>query len=179
MGSWGRALGGGAVGIVSVVAWLVACASTADPIAGVAAEGDGGPGSLTADGSSRTDTSDRGDDDDVTDAGSGEDADASSHVDRDSGPTGPKDAGACNGVVRYSIPAGSYAWGHRCSGFVLYNPTPPTQTDCQYVGETVTNKCLKWGPGTVYFKQSSAAGQDCDIEIFPRLDGGDTHSCPL
>lgn len=122
--------------------------------------------------------------DGALDSGALPDADAGQEMDSGDGGVDPGvDAGTCTGFVRYEIPAGSYAWGHRCTGFQLSTTVhePPDQTDCQYVGYTLTNQCVKWGSDktslVIYFKQSSAAGQDCNIQIYPRLDGGDTHSC--
>lgn len=183
------------VGAAAAVALVfVACSSTTN-IANLF-EGDGGDagqpvGLAPADGGGDT-TADAGVDQHVPEDGgvdSGADAadggvtdsgDASAPV--DGGGDSGVDAGACNGFVRYEIPVNSYAWGHKCSGFKLDSTVsdPPTQTQCQFEGTTLVEQCVKLGPfaatRVIYFKQTASA--DCDIQMFPQLDGGDTHTCP-
>lgn len=191
-----RALGNGVLAVVSGVGAIAACSSETTYNATYVINADGGEydGALVVPDDAAQGADAAKPDGAITDAAADADADAASE-ETDSGSTEEEedsgsevvdsgvDAGACNGVVRYAVPAGSYAWGHRCSGFQLDTSVndPPTQLECGHVGTTLTNQCVKWGSDkkalVIHFKQSSAPGQDCNIQIFPRLDGGDIHSC--
>ena len=101
----------------------------------------------------------------------------------DAGPvdSGPVDAGACNGFVRYDIPVGYYAYGKKCSGLQLSASVhvPPTQEECKNIVNAFDEQCIKWNaftvPLSIYFKQQDSS--DCDIQVFPKLDSGDTYKC--
>jgi hypothetical protein len=167
---------------------------TADEDAGLAQSAgtdDGNDSGSSVDDEKRAqDTSDASTNDGAaaSDADAAPDVDATAEAGPDSGPDsgtttdpGQVDAGACNGVVRYDIPTGHYAYGKKCNGFQLSLSAhnPPTQEECQHGGQTFKDKCLKWNafesPLSIYFIQ--ADGGDCDIQIFPKLESGDTYKC--
>jgi hypothetical protein len=122
------------------------------------------------------------------DGGAALEGDATFEMVSDSGPDsastedpGPVDAGACNGFAHYNIPAGHYAYGRKCTGHQLSSTVhvPPTQEECKVVVNSFDEQCIKWNaftkPLTIYFKQFESS--DCDIQIFPKLETGDTYKC--
>lgn len=92
-------------------------------------------------------------------------------------PGGYTGIGYCAGFVRFEIPPGKGIWGHRCTGYQLYPSLvsdPPTQDNCRYEGEDLTNRCVRWAakasPLVVYYLPSDAPGQDCEFVDYDQAD---------